>query len=477
MGENLTDSDKTAAAPAAVALVPETLVSETLPSETLPPALVHSVVASIEAGNRDAVSRAIEPLHQADLADLIEFLSHDQRADLVKILGAEFDVGVLTELEEALKTEMLDLLPAERVVEGVKTLATDDAVYLLEDLEADEQAQILAKLPAPERAVVKRNLDYPPECAGRLMQSEFVAVPPYWTVGQTVDFLRTEMGLPQRFYEVFVVDPTFHLLGTVPLDRLVCTRRPVALQNIMQRKQTQIPVTQDQEDVAYRFEQYNLVSAAVIDEDSRIVGVITIDDIVDVIQKEAEEDLHRLAGVGDEELTDSVWRTARGRFSWLAVNLATAVGASAVIYLFDATLEKMVALAILMPIIASMGGNAAIQTMAVSVRALATNDLIALNARRVVWRELLVGLINGLSFAVLAGVVAAVWFASYQLGLIVGVAMMVNMFVAGLSGILIPLGLARFNIDPAIASSVFVTTVTDVVGFFAFLGLAAVWLA
>ena len=457
--------------------VPEHGQTASLTPETMAPALVREVIAGIEAGDRDTVSQAIAPLHQADLADLIELLSHDQRAELVKLLGADFDVGALTELDETLKTEMLDLLPSDRVVEGVKTLSSDDAVYLLEDLEADEQAQILAKLPAPERAVVKRNLDYPPECAGRLMQSEFVAVPPYWTVGQTIDFLRTEEGLPQRFYEVFVVDPTFHLLGTVPLDRLVCTRRPVTLQNIMLRKQTLIPVAQDQEDVAYRFEQYNLVSAAVVDDDSRIVGVITIDDIVDVIQKEAEEDLHRLAGVGDEELTDSVWRTARNRFSWLAVNLATAVGASVVIYLFDATLEKMVALAILMPIIASMGGNAAIQTMAVSVRALATNDLIAMNARRVVWRELLVGLVNGFSFAILAGVVAAVWFASYQLGLIVAAAMVVNMFVAGLSGILVPLGLARINVDPAIASSVFVTTVTDVVGFFAFLGLAALWLA
>lgn len=442
----------------------------------LTPDLVGSISEAIEARSRPRVLELTGRLHRADLADLLELLKPEDRGGLIDLLGDAFDVEAVTELDEQLRDAVMERLPNESIAEAVKDLDTDDAVYLLEDLEERDRAQILEALPPLDRAAVKRSLEYPEDSAGRLMQTDFVAVPPYWTVGQTIDYMREEGDLPESFYEIFVVDPTFHLLGTVALGTILRTRRPVRIEAIMKREQTEIPVLDDQEEVAHLFAQYNLVSAAVVDDDRRIVGVVTVDDIVDVIQEEAEEDIHRLAGVGDEEMTSSVWQTTRSRWTWLAVNLVTAISASVVIGMFDATISQMVALAILMPIVASMGGNAATQTMTVAVRAIATNTLGPLNAPRVVVRELLVGLMNGVSFAIAMGLITTVWFGNVGLGLVIAAAMVINLFVAGLAGIVVPLALEKAGADPAVASSAFVTTVTDVVGFLSFLGLAALFL-
>ncbi len=437
---------------------------------------VAEVALAVEQGDGAALRKLVEGLHNADLADLMELLGPEERQGFIRLLGDDIDFQVLPELDETLRDEVLDELPREAVVEAVRELESDDALYLLEDMHSDEQHKILEQLPEGERALLKRALDYPEDSAGRLMRSEFVAVPPFWNVGQLIDYLRKNEALPADFHEIFVIDPSFHLLGAVALNRLLRTPPPVRIADIMESDIISVSALEDQEQVAFAFEQYNLVSAPVVDEDGRVAGIITIDDIVDVIQEEAEEDIHRLGGVGDEELTDTVWSTARGRFTWLAINLVTAIMASYVISLFDGSIEQMVALAVLMPIVASMGGNAGTQTMTVAVRALATHELSPVNAGRVISREALVGLLNGTVLALLMGALAALWFDNFGLGLVLVAAMLVNMVVAALSGILIPLFLDRINIDPAIASSVFVTTVTDIIGFFAFLGLAAIWL-
>lgn len=435
-----------------------------------------AIIEAVDAGDMAPLRELTYDLHEADLADLIELLPADKREKFVSTLGTELNYAVLTELEESVRDEVLEVLPNETLAEAVQELETDDAVYLLEDLKDSEREDVLSKVPEIERAVVLRSLDYPEDSAGRLMQSDVVAVPPYWSIGQTIDYMRTADDLPNSFFEIFVVDPTFHLVGTIPVSRILRTKRDVMVEDVMDEDQTLIPVERDQEEVANLFERYNLVSAAVVDENQRLVGVITIDDVVDVIQEEAHEDMARLGGVGDEGIADTVLRTTRNRFVWLLVNLATAVLASLVIGLFDATIEQMVALAVLMPIVASMGGNAGTQTMTVAVRSIATRELVLINAMRMITRETLVGFLNGIIFAVIMGAVAYVWFGMPQLGLVIAVAMVVNMLVAGLSGIVIPLVLDQFEVDPAVASSVFVTTVTDVVGFFAFLGLAAIWL-
>ncbi|MBO6719519.1 MAG: magnesium transporter [Rhizobiaceae bacterium] len=428
-------------------------------------------------GDRDVLMlrQDVASLHQSELGDLLEALFPEQRRALIDILGHDFDFSALTEVDDAIRAQIVESLPNEQIARAMGELDSDDAVYILEDLDQADQDEILAKLPFTERVRLRRSLSYPEETAGRRMQTEFVAVPPFWTVGQTIDYMREDKDLPESFSQIFVIDPTFHLLGAVDLDRILRTKRGVRIEDVMHETRHAIPALMDQEEAAQVFEQYDLLSAAVVDENERLVGVLTIDDVVDVIQQEAEEDLLRMGGVGDEELSDTVVATSRSRVPWLLVNLATAILASAVIGLFDATIQQMVALAILMPIVASMGGNAATQTMTVTVRALATRDLDIYNAGRIIRRETLVGIVNGIVFAAVMGVVAAVWFADTNLGVIIGVAMVVNMLAAALSGILIPLVLDRIGADPAIASSVFVTTVTDVVGFFAFLGLASWW--
>jgi len=417
----------------------------------------------------------VSHLHESELGDLIESLQPDQRHALVRLLGDDFDFAALTEVDEAIRLDIVDDLPNDKVAEALGELDSDDAVYILEDMDEEDQKDILAKLPFTERVRLRRSLEYPEDTAGRRMQTEFVAVPPFWSVGQTIDYMREEKDLPDSFAQIFVIDPTFRLLGAIDLDRILRSKRDIKIEDIMHETSRPIPATMDQEEAAQLIGQYDLLSAAVVDENDRLVGVLTIDDVVDVIQEEAEEDIKRLGGVGDEELSDDVVSTVRSRFPWLMVNLLTAIIASLVIGIFDATIEQMVALAILMPIVASMGGNAGTQTMTVTVRALATRDIDIHNAWRVIRREAIVGIVNGVMFAGVVAVLAYVWFGNWQLGLVIGMAMIINMIAAGLAGILLPLMLDKINIDPAIASTVFVTTVTDVVGFFAFLGLAGWW--
>ncbi|UUP19204.1 magnesium transporter [Nitratireductor thuwali] len=414
-------------------------------------------------------------LHQSEIGDLLHALMPEQRRSLVELMGDEFDFTALTEVDEAIRLDIVGSLPNAQIAQAVQQLDSDDAVYILEDLDPADQDEILSELPFTERIRLRRSLGYPEETAGRRMQTEFVAVPPFWTVGQTIDYMREDKNLPDSFSQVFVVDPTFRLVGTVDLDRILRSKRNVKVEDVMRETRHAIPATMDQEEAAQIFEQYDLLSAAVVDENERLVGVLTIDDVVDVIQQEAEEDLLRMGGVGDEELSDTVMIAARSRVPWLLVNLVTAFLAASVIGLFDATIEQIVALAVLMPIVAGMGGNAGSQTMTVTVRALATRDLDIYNAGRIIRREMGVGLLNGAIFATLIGLVAGFWFQDPNLGGIIAAAMVINMFVAAAGGILIPLLLDKVGADPAVASAVFVTAVTDVVGFFAFLGLATWW--
>ena len=437
---------------------------------------LHAVSDALEADDVARARALTLELHEADLADLIQLLRQDERAELIKALGQDFKAAALPELDEAVRDQVLEDMPPEQVAEALQQLDSDEAVYLLEDLDKDEQKDILAKLPYFERIALQRSLEYPEDSAGRIMQTDLIAVPPFWSVGQTIDYMRVAEDLPERFYEIFVVDPAYYLIGSVALNRLLRSRRPTTIESITDEEIRPIPVESDQEEMARQFERYNLTSAPVIDQDRRLVGVITADDVVEVVQEEASEDILAMGGVGGESVSDTVWETTRLRFTWLFANLFTAILASLVISMFEATIEQMVALAVLMPIVASMGGNAGTQTMTVAVRALATQDLGRANAMRVILRESAVGLLNGMLFAVIMAGIAYFWFGSDELGLVIGVAMVVNLFAAALAGILIPLGLEEFDLDPAIASGVFVTTVTDVVGFFAFLGLAALWL-
>ena len=437
---------------------------------------LHAVSDALDEGDAPRVRALTLELHAADLADQIQLLRPEERAGLIATLGDDFKAAALPELDEAVRDQVLEDMAPEQVAEALQQLDSDEAVYLLEDLDKEDQTDILAKLPYFERIALQRSLEYPEDSAGRIMQTDLIAVPPFWSVGQTIDYMRVAKDLPDRFYEIFVVDPAYHLIGSVALNRLLRSRRPTTIESITREDIRPILVDSDQEEVARQFERYNLTSAPVVDEDKRLVGVITADDVVEVVQEEASEDILRMGGVGDESVSDTVWETTRLRFTWLLANLFTAILASYVISLFEATIEQMVALAVLMPIVASMGGNAGTQTMTVAVRALATQDLGPVNAMRIILRESAVGLLNGCVFAVIMAAIAYFWFGSDTLGLVIGVAMVVNLFAAALAGILIPLGLEELDLDPAIASGVFVTTVTDVVGFFAFLGLAALWL-
>ena len=435
-----------------------------------------AVGSALEANDRAQLRALCVDRHEADIADLLEMLDQDERPRFIGLLGDDFDYAVLTEVDDTVREQIIEALPNEVVAEGMRDLESDDAVYILEDLEEEDQAAILARMPALERAVLKRGLDYPEDSAGRRMQTDLITVPPFWTVGRTIDYMRESDDLPDEFYEIIVTDEQFKPVGSVALNKLLRTKRPVPIEKIMDADVQTVRADLDQEEAARLFERYNLVSAAVVDEHDRLVGVMMFDDIVDVIQEEAEEDIRGLAGVGDEEISDTVIYTARSRFTWLLLNLVTAILASGVIAIFDASLQQMVALAILMPIVASMGGNAGTQTMTVAVRALATKELAGYNIRRFVNREMMVGLINGVLFAAIIGLVAGVWFSNVPLGAVIATSMVVNLFCAGLFGIAIPVSLDKLGIDPAVASSVFLTTVTDVVGFFAFLGLATVLL-
>jgi magnesium transporter len=434
------------------------------------------VADALARADAAAAADAVRDLKAPDVADIIELLEPDERVALIQALGSGFDYEVLSELEESVRDQLSEALPNELLARAVTELDTDDAAYVIEGMEESDKQEILAQIPSGDREALERNLDYPEDSAGRLMQADFVAVAPYWTVGNVIDHMRESDDLPDDFNEIFVVDPTYRVMGSVDLSRLLRSQRDIAVNTIMNPDRHIVLATEDQEALARQFQRYDLMSAPVVDANNRLVGVVTVDDVVEVIQEEAEEDIKRLAGVGDERLTDSVAEIARPRFWWLLVNLGTAILASAVIGMFGATIEKMVALAVLMPIVASMGGNAGTQTMTVAVRALATRELTAANVARVVFRETAVGLVNGMAFALVMGLIAYAWFGSTRLGLVIGTAMIINLLAAGLAGICIPLLLDRYKFDPAVSSTVFVTTVTDVVGFFAFLGLASIWL-
>jgi magnesium transporter len=437
---------------------------------------VDEVVKALEAGDAPALRELVGELHEADAGAVIEALDPELRPRLIALMGADFDFTALTQVDDTVRDEILEELTPETVAEGVRELDSDDAVTILEDLPKDEQAEILDQLPAVERIALKRSLDYPENSAGRLMQDEFIAVQPDWTVGHTIDYMRETPDLPDRFWEIYVADAERRLTGVVALDRLLRTKRPVPIRDLFEEDLRPIHATDDQEEVARLFERYDLVSAPVVDDDGRLVGVITFDDIVDVIEEEAEEDIKALGGVrGEEELSDSVRTIVASRFPWLLANLMCALVSAWVISQFEGSIAKMVALAVLMPIVASMGGNAGTQTMTVTVRALATRELSSANTLRIVRRELLVGLLNGLTFATIMGFVAAFWFGVTDLGLVIALAMVTVLAAAALGGILIPLVLTRFGVDPAVSSGPFVTTVTDVVGFLAFLGIATLW--
>jgi magnesium transporter len=440
------------------------------------PEFIDEIARCIRADDATFLREVVAELHEADLGDLIEALEPDDRVSLVELTGADFHFSALNEVDDAVREEILEELEPETVAEGVRELESDDAVELLEDLDEEDQEEILEKLPPPERIAIERRLLYPENSAGRRMQTEFITVPPDWTVGQAIDYMRETPDLPDRFYEIYAVDADRRWQGAIPLDVLLRSRRPVPLADLIDEDRRRVAVTDDLEEVARLFGKYNLVAAPVVDAEDRLVGVITVDDVVDVIEEEADEEIKALGGVtSDEELSDNVWTIAKGRFNWLLVNLATAFLASSVLGLFEGQLEKMVALAVLAPIVASQGGNAATQTMTVAVRALATRELGSSNAMRVVIREALVGVVNGLAFAVITGVAAVAWFRIPGLGIVIGLAIICNLVAGALGGILIPIVLERVRADPAVASGTFVTTVTDVVGFFSFLGIATLW--
>ncbi len=435
--------------------------------------LVADILLAVQNSDRPRLLELLEPFHAADVADLLEQVSKTERQDFLTFLDMDLEGEVLSELSEGLRDEVIEHLPDEVLADAIRDLETDDVVDLIEDMEEPQQELVLDALEDADRVAVEQSLLYPEDTAGRLMQRELVMAPTHWNVGQTIDYLRGEKDLPDQFYDVVIIDPRMRPVGKVPLSQLMSSGRDIALTSIMEDDFRTIPVLQSEEDVAYAFNQYHMVSAPVVDANDRLVGVITIDDAMVVLDENAEEDIMRLAGLGDENLTDRVIATTRQRFPWLAVNLVTSILASLVIAQFSATIEAIVALAVLMPIVASMGGNAGTQSLTVAVRGIATKDLTGSNVWRVIRREALVGLANGLVFALIIGLVGYFWFESPMLGVVLALAMIANMLVAGLAGILVPIGLEKLDVDPALASGAFVTTVTDVIGFFAFLGLAA----
>ena len=436
---------------------------------------IAAILYAVDRDDRETLTALMEPLHAADIADLLEQINAFDRTRLIRLYDREFDGDILSELDEGIREEVISILKPDVLAEAVRDLESDDVVDLLEDLEEPQQEAILEVLEDADRVAAEQALSYPEYSAGRMMQREVVMAPEHWTVGDAIDFMRESEELPDQFYHVILVDPRMRPVGNVTLGKIMASARTTALKNIVEDVFQVIPATQDEEDVAYAFNQYHLISAPVVDEDDRLVGMITIDDAMAVLDEEHEEDILRLAGVGEESsLNDRVLETTRQRLPWLAVNLVTAVLASLVIAQFEDTIAAFVALAVLMPIVASMGGNAGTQSLTVAVRALATKDLTGANVWRVIRREVMVGLLNGVVFAVVMGIVGIIWFGSPVLGGVIAVAMVVNLVVAGLAGTVIPVLLERLGVDPALASGAFVTTVTDVVGFFAFLGLAAV---
>jgi len=446
-------------------------------SYSLAPERVYAVEEAIEREDSHGIAALVGELHPSDQADLLEALGHENRAAVVAALGTAFDPEVLPHLDATVSEEVIELLGPDRLAQMLSNLDSDDAVYLFAELDEEAQSRILARLPQAYRRLLVEGATFEEGTAGRLMQREVVAIPSAWSVGETIDFLRSAADLPDDFYDLFVVNPKHKPIGVISTSRALRVKRPARVSEVMDvERMKPVPLGMDQAEVADLFRRYGLASAPVVDEAGRLVGVITIDDVVDVIDEEAEDDLLKLGGVSEGDLYRDVLQTTRARMPWLGVNLLTAIVASIVIGFFEDTLAQVVALAVLMPIVASMGGNAGTQTLTVAVRALAMKDLTAANARRIVGKELIVGSINGLAFALVMGAIAWAWFDQPVLGLVIGAAMIINLVAAALSGIVIPLTLERMKVDPAIASTVFLTTVTDVVGFLAFLGLAYVFL-
>jgi magnesium transporter len=448
--------------------------------DRLRPEFVERVLDAVEAGDDETARRMVEPLHPADVADLIELAAGDEREGLVKALAGIVGPDVLAEMNDYVREDLLDEMEPQQVADIAGQLETDDAVALIEDLDRADQQAVLRAMEPDDRAAVEEALSYPEESAGRLMQRDLCAVPEYWKVGQVIDYLRSTADLPTDFWEVFVVNAAHHPVGTCKLSTILRTNRNAPVSDIMAREQTLISVDMDQEDVALRFQKYALVSAAVIDEEGRLVGMITVDDVVHIIQEEAGEDVLLLSGAGEGDINEPVALTVRRRLFWLVINLVTAILAASVVSLFQGEIGKYAVLAVLMPIVAGMGGNAGTQTLAVAVRAIATNQLTESNTLRMFARELTIALANGLSLGLLIGAGVALVFGvihptphGFLLGLVMGAAMVINNLAAGLGGILVPVTLDRLKIDPAVSSAVFVTTVTDVTGFFSFLGLAA----
>ena len=419
------------------------------------------------------INQTLKDLHPSDVANLIENLSTDSRAKLIEIEEFNINPEIFVEINESIQSEVLQLLSIESIAQILKRLESDNAISILENLEQNKKNNVLDKLPPKDRFLLEEGLSYPEDSAARIMQREFTAVPSDWSVGQTIDYLRESKDLPQEFLEIFVVDNQFQPLGIVPSSRVLRTPRETKMNSIMRKMPVLISVNMDKEEVGHTFENYNLVSAGVVNKTNKLVGVITADDVVTVVQEEAEEDVLRLAGVGDEEITDSVLIKTKRRFNWLLLNLFTALLATWVISLFGASIEQMVALAFLMPIVASMGGNAGMQTLAVTIRAIATKELSSSNFNKVVGKEFLIGILNGIIFAIITSVIVQFWFKEINLSILIGISMVLNMIVAGLFGILVPVSLKKLNIDQALASSVFVTTITDVIGFLSFLGIGS----
>ena len=419
------------------------------------------------------LNRTLKELHPSDSADLIENLIPENRTKLIEIEGFNLDPEIFIELNESIQTEIFILLSTESIVNILRRLESDNALKILENLDEKKKNTVLNKLPPKDRFILQEGLSYPEDSAARIMQREFTAIPSNWSVGQTIDYLRENKDLPEEFLEIFIVDSDFKPIGTVPSSKVLRAPRDSKMNLIMSEMQVLIPVNMDKEEVGRIFENYNLISAGVVDKTNKLVGMITGDDVVTVVKEEAEEDVLRLAGVGDEEITDSVLKKTKRRFNWLLLNLFTALLATWVISKFGATIEQMVALAFLMPIVASMGGNAGMQTLAVTIRAIATKELSSGNLTQIVTKEFIIGVLNGIIFAAITALIVQLWFKEINLTILIAVSMVLNMMVAGLFGILVPVSLKKFNIDPAIASSVFVTTITDVIGFLSFLGIGA----
>ncbi|SNS23741.1 magnesium transporter [Sphingomonas laterariae] len=455
--------------PAHAEAIVETNLDE---DDRLKPEFVTAVLTHVEAGDDEGTRALVAPLHPADIADLFELVPGEMRRPLAAAIADMLDGDVLSEMNEWVREELIDALAPHEVAEIATQLETDDAVAIIEELEEDEQRAVLRAMEPDDRAAIEEALSYPEESAGRLMQRDLIAVPEHWTVGDVLDYLRSNEDLTTDFWEIFVVDGRHHPVGTCNLSWILRTPRAIAVADVMKREQTLIPVDMDQEEVALRFQKYALISAAVVDQSGRLVGMITVDDIVHIIQEEAGEDILRLSGAGDDDINQPVVDSYKARVRWLLANLLTALVASTIIGIFEGTIAKMVALATLMPIVAGVGGNAGTQTMAVTVRAIATNQLTQSNTVRAIVREIRIALLNGLTVAAVIGCGVAIVFANPALGAVIAAAMLTNIVIAGLSGVLVPVALDRMDVDPAVSSSIFVTMTTDSMGFLAFLGLA-----